>query len=87
VRRRKPKTIKLSRTDRHEIERLLDHGRTEQRIVHRGQVLLAMRNSQTLVSELCQRVGMSGIGIWYLGWRYETVGLDAIYDTPRSGHP
>ena len=87
MRRRKPKTIKLSRTDRCEIERLLDDGRTEQRIVRRGQVLLAMRNSKTLVSELCQRVGMSRIGIWYLCRRYETVGLDAIYDAPRSGRP
>lgn len=87
MRRRKPKTIKLSQADRREIERLLDDGRTEQRTVRRGQVLLAMRNSRTLVSELCQRVGMSRVGIWYLCRRYEIVGLDAIYDSPRSGRP
>lgn len=87
MRRRKPKTIKLSHADRREIERLLDDGRTEQRTVRRGQVLLAMRNSRTLVSELCQQVGMSRVGIWYLCRRYEIVGLDAINDAPRSGRP
>ena len=87
MRRRKPKTIKLPRSDQHEIQRLLDDGRTEQRIVRRGQVLLAMKNPKTLVSELCQQVGMTRIGIWYLCRRYETVGLDAIYDSFRSGRP
>jgi len=87
VRRRAPKIIKLSRTDRREIERLLDDGRTEQRLVRRGHVLLAMKNSKTLVSDLCQQVGMTRFGIWCLCRRYEAVGLDAIYDAPRSGRP
>ena len=87
MRRRKPKTIKLSRVDQREIQRLLDDGRTEQRIVRRGQVLLAMKNSKTVVSELCQEVGMTRVGIWYLCRRYDTMGLDAIYDSFRSGRP
>ena len=33
MRRRKPKIIKLPRSDQHEIQRLLDDGRTEQCIV------------------------------------------------------
>ena len=61
MRRRKPKTIKLSRVDQREIQRLLDDGRTEQRIVRRGQVLLAMKNAKTVVSELCQEVGMTRV--------------------------
>ncbi len=40
MRRRKPETVGLSQSDIHEIERLLDDGRTEQRIVRRGRVLL-----------------------------------------------
>ena len=87
MRRRKPKTIKMSRVDQREIERLLDDGRTEQRIVRRGQVLLAMKNPKTLVGELCQQVGMTRIGIWYLCRRYETLGLESIYDGFRSGRP
>lgn len=87
MRRRKPRVIKLSRSDQHELERLLADGRTEQRLVRRGQVLLAMKNSKTIVTELCQHVGMSRMGIWYLCRRYEKVGLDAIYDEARSGRP
>jgi DDE superfamily endonuclease/Homeodomain-like domain len=87
MKRRKPKTIKLPRADQREIERVLDDGRSEQRVVRRGQVLLAMKNPKTLVQELCQRVGMTRIGIWYLCRRYETMGVGAIYDAPRSGRP
>jgi len=87
MRRRKPRTIKLLRADQREIERLLGDGRTEQRTARRGQVLLAMKSPKTLISELCEQVGMTRIGIWYLYRRYETTGLEAIYDAPRSGRP
>jgi len=87
MRRRPPKTIKLDRSDRREIERLLGDGRTEQRVARRGQVLLAMKNPKTRVNELGQQVGMTRIGIWYLCRRYDTIGLEAIYDAPRSGRP
>src|SRR3970040_2905952 len=46
-----------------------------------------MNNSKTQVSELGEQVGMTRIGIWYLCRRYESMGLDAIYDAPRSGRP
>src|SRR3990172_7756201 len=87
MRRRKPKTIRLSQSDTREIERLLDDGRREQRIARRGGVLLAMKNPKTMVSDLCQQVGMTRFGIWCIGRRYESVGLNAIYDEPRSGRP
>jgi len=87
MRGRKPKTIKVPRADQRELERLLDDGRTEQRVARRGQVLLAMKNPKTIVSELCQQVQMTRIGIWYLCRRYEATGLDAIYDASRSGRP
>lgn len=87
MRRRKPKIIKVPRPDQLEIQRLLEDGRTEQRVVRRGQVLLAMRNPKTIVSKLCQQVQMTRIGIWYLCRRYETTGLDALYDASRSGRP
>ena len=87
MRRRKPKTIKISRANQREIQHLLSDGRTEQRVVRRGQVLLAMKNPKTVVSELCEQVQMTRIGIWYLCRRYEAVGIDAVYDMPRSGRP
>jgi hypothetical protein len=80
MKRRKPKTIQLNPSDAREIGRLLDDGRTEQRIVRRGRVLLAMKNPKTIVSDLCQQVGMTRFGIWCISRRYESVGLNAIYD-------
>jgi len=94
MRRRRPRTIHLSKSDQQEIEQLICDGRTEQRIVRRGQVLLAMKDTQAIVSDLCQRAGMTWMGIWHLCRRYESVGLEAIYDpemaqgvAPRSGRP
>jgi len=87
MRRRKPKTIKISRTDQQELKRLISDGRTQQRVVRRAQVLLAMRSQKTVVDELCQKVQMTRVGIWYLCRRYEKVGLNAIYDAARSGRP
>jgi transposase len=87
MRRRLPNIISLSKSDRHEIERLLRDGRTEQRVARRGRVLLAMQAPQTLVTELSERVDMTRTGIWFLCRRYEAIGLDAIYDAPRSGRP
>lgn len=87
MRRRSPKTIRLSKSDRGEIERLLHDGRTEQRVARRGRVLLAMQDPQTLVSELSHQVDMTRFGIWSLCRRYEAVGLAALYDALRSGRP
>lgn len=69
------------------MKRLLGDGRTEQRSVRRGRVLLAMQNSKTVVSDLCQQVDMTRFGIWSLCRRSEASGLNAIYDAPRSGRP
>ena len=87
MRRRKPKTIKLSRADQNEIKQLLSDGRTQQRVVRRAQVLLAMKSKKTVIDKLCQKVQMTRVGIWYLCRRYEKVGLRAIYDAARSGRP
>jgi hypothetical protein len=87
MRRRKPNIVKIPRADQQETKRLLRDGRTEQRVVRRAQVLLAMKNSKTVAEEPCQKVHMTRIGIWFLCRRYETAGLNAIYDAPRSGRP
>ena len=70
MRRRKPKTIRLSKLDSREIEGLLRDGRTEQRVVRRGQVLLAMKNAKTIIRDLCKRTGMTRFGIWRLCRQY-----------------
>ena len=87
MRRRSPQIIRLSNADRRAIERLLRDGRTEQRVARRGRVLLAMQDPKTLVTNLGKQVGMTRTGIWFLCRRYEAIGLNAIYDAPRSGRP
>ena len=67
MRRRLPNIIRLSKADRCEIERLLHDGRTEQRVVRRGHVLLAMQDPQTVVTALGEQVGMTRVGICGLG--------------------
>lgn len=69
------------------MERLLRDGRTEQRVARRCRVLLAMQAPGTIVDALTQQVYMTRTGIWYICRRYERLGLDAIYDGPRSGRP
>lgn len=85
--RRPPKVVKLPRAERREMQRLLKDGRTEQRVARRSRVLLAMTNPKTVVDDLAQEVHMTRTGIWYICRRYELLGLDALYDAPRSGRP
>jgi transposase len=85
--RRPPHIVRLARPDRLEMQRLLDDGRSEQRVARRCRVLLEMADPKTLVDELAQEVRMTRTGIWYVCRRYEALGLEAIYDAPRSGRP
>ncbi len=87
MRRRAPHIIRLSKSDGQEIEQVLRDGRTEQRVARRSRVLLAMQDPQTVVAELGRQVDMTRFGIWSLCRRYEAVGLNALYDVPRSGRP
>jgi DDE superfamily endonuclease len=87
MRRRPPRVIHLTRAERKELQRLLRDGRTEPRVARRSQILLAMEHPRILVDDLAQRVAMTPTGVWYVCRRYESAGLDAIYDAPRTGRP
>jgi hypothetical protein len=85
--RRPTRVVRLPRADHREMQRVLDDGRTEQRVARRSRVLLAMTDPHTRVDDLAHEVHMTRTGIWYVCRRYERVGLDAIYDAPRAGRP
>ena len=87
MRRRPPSHIHLKNAERKELQRILRDGRTEQRVARRSRVLLAMEDPDSIVDELSEQVAMTRVGIWYVCRRYETVGLDAIFDAPRAGRP
>jgi len=46
-----------------------------------------MSDPDTIVEQLADRVDYTPTGIWYLCRRFEAMGLDALYDAPRSGRP
>jgi len=87
MRRRSPCLIRLTDADRNKLQRIVRDGRTEQRVARRSRILLAMENPETIVENLAEQVAMTPTGVWYVCRRYETCGLDAIDDAPRSGRP
>jgi hypothetical protein len=87
MRRRPPHLIEMSQTDRRQLESLLRDGRTEQRVTRRARILLAMTNPETVVEQLAQQVAQTRFAIWNLCRRYEEMGIEAIFDAPRSGRP
>ena len=87
MRRRPPKVVHLERKERQEMQCLLGDGRTEQRVARRCRVLLAMEDPETIIDNLAHEVRMTRTGVWYVCRRYESAGLDAIYDAPRTGRP
>ena len=87
MRRRPPRLIELSNSDYEDLESLIRDGRTEQRVARRARILLAMTNPETIVQELAERVYQAPNTIWQVCRRYEEVGIDSVFDAPRSGRP
>ena len=87
MRRRPPHLIEMSQADRRQLESLLRDGRTEQRVARRARILLAMTEPDTIVEHLAEQVDQTRFAIWYLCRRYEEIGIEAIFDAPRSGRP
>ncbi len=87
MRRRPPKLVHLADHERRELQDQLRDGRTEQRVARRCRILLAMADPATIVDELAKQVAVTRTGIWYICRRFETQGLDSIYDGARSGRP
>jgi hypothetical protein len=77
----------MSPADRQQLESLLRDGRTEQRVARRARILLAMTDPDTIVENLAERVAQTRYAIWYLCRRYEAIGIEAVFDAPRSGRP
>src|SRR5689334_13200960 len=87
MRRRPPRLIHLSTEEVAFLESLVRSGRTEQRVVRRARILLAMADPDTIVSELADRLEQNRRTIWGLCRRFEAFGVEAVKDAPRSGRP
>ncbi|WP_224373249.1 helix-turn-helix domain-containing protein [Hyalangium versicolor] len=69
------------------MESLVRDGRTEQRTARRARILLAMAEPDTVVTELADKFEVDRTTIWLLCRRFEEVGVQAVWDAPRSGRP
>jgi biotin operon repressor len=87
MRRRPPSVIELTPEDRVPLEQIIRDGRTEQRVARRARILLAMSRPETVVQQLADQAGLTRAAIWALCRRYEEIGIDVIFDAPRSGRP
>jgi transposase len=87
MRRRPPHLIELGTEDYQYLEALVRDGRTEQRVARRARILLAMTAPDTIVQDLAARLGHARNTIWHMCRRYESVGVEAVFDAPRSGRP
>lgn len=87
MRRRLPHLIELSVRDRSYLENLVHNGRTQQRVARRARILLAMSEPTTLVQDVVQQAAQARNTIWCLCRRYDEIGVEAVFDAPRSGRP
>lgn len=87
MRRRPPQLIELSSEDQTFLERLIRDGHTEQRVARRARILVAMSRPDAVVHEVANHYEVARNTIWHLCRRYETVGVAAVFDAPRSGRP
>ena len=87
MRRRPPHLIHLTPEETELLESLVRDGRTEQRIARRARILLAMVEPDTVVTELAEKFEVDRTTIWTLCRRYEEMGVQAVWDAPRSGRP
>ena len=79
--------IELAAADREVLERIVRNGRSEQRHVRRGRILLAMQESETEVEEVAEALGIARSTVWRVCRRYEERGLGALQDALRAGRP
>lgn len=56
-------------------------------MARRARLLLAMAHPETIVQELADRLEVARNTIWYVCRRYEEIGVEAVFDAPRSGRP
>jgi transposase len=87
VRRHPPRTVRLSESDRADLEALIRDGHTEQRVARRARILLEMADPTTVVEDLAYRLDLTRATIWNVCRRYEQSGMKAVRDAPRTGRP
>lgn len=78
--------VKLSPEHREQLLSMLDKGSLTARTYKRINALLALDEGQTY-TVVKQNVHLSTVSLSKLASKYKSVGLDCLYDAPRSGRP
>jgi len=86
MRGRLPSAYTLSANDRRYLTQVVKDGQLIQRIANRARALLALDRGERIV-EILQWTGLSRMGVWHLWQRYLERGVEAVFDTERSGRP
>lgn len=82
----KKQHIQLSPTDREYLETLISQGELKAKTYRRALSLLELDRGQTYTA-VSQTVKMTIPTLSTLARRYQEIGLQALYDQPRSGRP
>ena len=83
---RRPGIHPLEDEDRAYLSDVLADGQIVQRVANRARALLAMDRGEHC-DEISHWLGLSRSGLWYLWRRYAASGVQAIWDSERSGRP
>lgn len=84
---RKPRklVVKLNKSEKQEIRKLLRAGIQSVRVIKRAQSLRLLDAGQS-APQTARSVDLSAKAVWEIGWRYVEQGLAAaLYDRPRPG--
>ena len=77
--------VKLSKSEKREIGKLLQGGVQSVRVIKRAQSLRLLDAGQS-APQAAGNVDLSAKAVWEIGWRYAEQGLAAaLYDRPRPG--
>lgn len=82
----KKEHVKLSPEHREQLLEMLGKGSLRARTYKRINALLALADGQTYV-EVEKKVRLSVVSLGKLAGKYKQIGLDCLYDAPRSGRP
>lgn len=80
------KELKVSRSDRVQLEALVRAGNTPRKIADRARIVLSLSGGET-VEAIAEATGISRNAVYRWAARYREEGLEALQDRSRAGRP
>jgi transposase len=84
---RKPKyPVKLTRKQRNELHRIVSTGTRSARVINHARILL-MAHEGMVNAMIAETLSITPMTVYAVRRRFQTEGLQALYDHPRPGKP